>query len=59
MAFVNIQLSMGDLPAAESIEMEPMADEYRREVLIQQFIIFTPIFLASFLPIFFAGKMTF
>ena len=30
--------------------MESMHPEYRREVLTQQFIIFTPIFLASFLP---------
>jgi len=51
MAFVNLQFSMEDLPAADSIEMEPMADEYRREVLTQQLIIWVPVWLVSFLPL--------
>ncbi|MFT5138382.1 MAG: membrane protein YdbS with pleckstrin-like domain [Lysobacterales bacterium] len=50
MAFVNVQLAIDELPAAEEIEMEPMAPEYQREVRAQQFIIFVPIVLVSFLP---------
>ncbi len=50
MAFVNLQLAIDDLPAAAEIEMEPMSAEYRREVLSQQFIIWIPALLGSFLP---------
>ena len=50
MAFVNVQLNIDDLPVVDEIEMEPMAAEYQREVLTQQFIIFVPLVLASFLP---------
>ena len=54
MAFVNVQLNIDDLPAADEIEMEAMAPEYQREVLTQQLIIFVPSVLASFLPLIFA-----
>lgn len=50
MAFVNLQLAIDDLPAANDIEMEPMAVQYRREVLTQQFFIWIPALIGSFLP---------
>ena len=56
MAFVNLQLGIDDLPAADEIEMEPMSVKYRREVLSQQFIIWTPALLGSFLPFFLAQR---
>ena len=56
MAFVNVQLNIDDLPAADEIEMEPMAAKYEREVRTQQFIIFVPVVLASFLPLILAQR---
>jgi len=50
MAFVNLQLAIDDLPTADDIEMEPMAVQYRREVLTQQFFIWIPALIGSFLP---------
>jgi membrane protein YdbS with pleckstrin-like domain len=50
MAFVNVQLQINELPAVEEIKMESMAPNYQKEVRTQQFIVFTPAFLASFLP---------
>lgn len=54
MAFINPQLGIDGLPAADEIEMEPMAGEYRREVQTQQYIIWLPVMLVSFLPFLFA-----
>jgi len=50
MAFVNLQISMADLPAAAELQMEPMAEAYGREVKTQQLIIWLPLVLLSFLP---------
>jgi len=56
MAFVNLQLAIDDLPTADDIEMEPMAVQYRREVLTQQFLIWIPALLGSFLPFILAQR---
>lgn len=50
MTFINMHIDMEDLPAASELQMEPMADAYEQEVKVQQMIIWTPIFLASFIP---------
>ena len=51
MAFVNVQVDLADLPQADELVMEPMAPSYEREVKTQQFIIWVPIVLLSFLPV--------
>ncbi len=51
MAFVNLQVSMTDLPKADELVMEPMAVSYEREVKVQQLIIWLPLLVASFLPV--------
>lgn len=56
MAFVNLQLAIDDLPTADDIEMEPMAVQYRREVLTQQLLIWIPALLGSFLPFILAQR---
>jgi len=56
MAFVNVQLAIDSLPAADDIQMEPMSPDYQREVLTQQFIIFVPLVLGSFLPFLIAER---
>lgn len=50
MAFVNLQVSMADLPVAAELEFEPMAEAYEKEVKTQQAIIWLPLLLLSFLP---------
>ena len=50
MSFVNLQISPDELPAASGLEWLPMADTYEQEVRLQQWIIWIPIFLLSFLP---------
>ena len=50
MSFVNVQLAINELPTVEEIKMEPMALNYQKEVRTQQFIIFVPVLLVSFLP---------
>ncbi len=51
MAFVNVQVDLADLPQADELVMEPMAPSYEREVKTQQFIIWVPFVLLSFLPV--------
>lgn len=51
MSFVNLQISPDVLPTADALEWLPMADAYEREVRLQQWIIWLPIFLLSFLPV--------
>jgi len=50
MAFVNLQVSMTDLPTADELVMEPMAAAYEREVKVQQLIIWLPLLILSFVP---------
>ena len=50
MAFINLQVSMTDLPNADELAMEPMAEAYEREVKVQQLIIWLPLLVLSFLP---------
>jgi membrane protein YdbS with pleckstrin-like domain len=50
MAFVNLQVSMTDLPNADELVMEPMAAAYEQEVKIQQLIIWLPLLIISFVP---------
>ena len=50
MTFVNLQISMNDLPIAAELDMEPMADAYEREVKVQQLIIWSPLLVLSFIP---------
>ena len=51
MAFVNLQVPMTDLPNADELVMEPMAEAYEREVKAQQLIIWLPLLIVSFVPI--------
>ena len=57
MAFVNLQFSMDVLPVAAELAMEPMADSYEKEVKTQQWIIWLPLLLLSFLPLLLAQRM--
>ena len=50
MAFVNLQINLSELPNADELVMEPMAESYEREVKTQLLIIFLPILIASVLP---------
>lgn len=50
MAFLNLQVSMTDLPSADELVMEPMAVAYEREVRAQQLIIWLPLLIVSFVP---------
>jgi membrane protein YdbS with pleckstrin-like domain len=50
MAFTNIAVDTAGLPDARELELTPMAPAYRREVITQLLIIFTPIFVVSWLP---------
>jgi len=50
MSFVNLQVSMTDLPDADELVMEPMAASYEREVRLQQLIIWLPLLIVSFVP---------
>ncbi len=50
MAFINLQISMTDLPIANELVMEPMAAAYEREVKTQQLIIWLPLLIISFIP---------
>lgn len=50
MAFVNSQIDMAELPTADEIDLQPMAESYQTEVKSQQFIIWLPLLLASTIP---------
>ena len=50
MAFVNLQINLSELPIADELVMEPMAESYVREVKTQLLIIFLPILIVSVLP---------
>ncbi len=50
MSFVNLQVSLTELPVADRLVMEPMAEAYQKEVKAQQAIIWLPILLLSFQP---------
>ena len=49
MAFTNIKIDIDTLPQAAALEMQPMPQVYRREIMTQLAIIFVPIFLISWL----------
>jgi uncharacterized protein len=57
MAFVNLQVSLDELPAAAELEMEPMAESYEQEVRLQQWIIWLPLVVLSFVPLLIAQKL--
>ena len=50
MAFVNLQINLSELPVADELVMEPMAESYVREVKTQLLIIFLLILIASVIP---------
>lgn len=50
MAFTNLQVGLTDLPNADELVMEPMAEAYEREVKAQQLIIWLPLLMVSFVP---------
>jgi len=50
MAFINLQVGLTDLPNADELVMEPMAEAYEREVKAQQLIIWVPLLIISFVP---------
>lgn len=50
MSFVNLQVSLAELPTADELVMEPMAEAYEKEVKVQQLIIWLPILVLSFQP---------
>jgi len=50
MAFVNLQINLSELPIADELVMEPMAESYERELRTQLLIIFLPVLLASAIP---------
>lgn len=56
MAFINLQISLDELPAAAGLEFEPMADNYEKEVKAQQLIIWLPLLLVSFVPLLLAQR---
>ncbi|MFC1695812.1 PH domain-containing protein [Pseudomonadota bacterium] len=47
MAFTNVQFDIDALPQATALEMQPMPQVYRREIMTQLAIIFVPMFLIS------------
>lgn len=57
MTFINLQVSVEDLPAAAGLRMEPMAADYQKEVKLQQLIIWLPLLLVSFVPLLFVQKL--
>lgn len=57
MAFVNLHVSLDELPAAAELEMEPMAASYEQEVRLQQWIIWLPLLVLSFVPLLIAQKL--
>ena len=57
MTFINLQVSVEDLPAAAGLHMEPMAADYQKEVKLQQLIIWLPLLLVSFAPFLFVQKL--
>ena len=50
MAFTNLQIDTDKLPHAEDLQMQPMAEVYRRESLTQMAIIFIPMLVISLIP---------
>ena len=50
MAFVNSQIEIAELPTADEITLEPMAESYQTEVKTQQLIIWVPLLLGSTIP---------
>lgn len=56
MSFINLQIDAEELPAASELQMEPMADSYEKEVRLQQVIIWAPLLLVSWIPLFLAQK---
>ena len=50
MSFVNLQVSLTELPTADELVMELMAEAYEKEVKVQQLIIWLPILVLSFQP---------
>ena len=51
MAFVNLQIKLDELPSADGLEFEPMAEAYEKEVKTQQMIIWLPLLAASLVPL--------
>jgi len=57
MTFINLQVSVEDLPVAAGLQMEPMAADYQKEVKLQQMIIWLPLLLLSFVPLLLVQKL--
>ena len=57
MAFENLQINLEALPIAAELEMEPMADNYEKEVKTQLLIILLPLIVLSFLPLLLAQRL--
>ena len=57
MAFENLKINMEALPIAAELEMEPMADNYEKEVKTQLLIIWLPVIVLSFLPLLLAQRI--
>lgn len=56
MAFENLQIDLEALPIAAELAMEPMADNYEKEVKTQLLIILLPLIVLSFLPLLLAQR---
>lgn len=56
MTFQNLQLDLDQLPRAEQLEFEPMAERYPREVLAQSAISWGIILVLAFTPYFAVAK---
>ena len=50
MSFTNVQVDTADIPAAETIDWQPMPLAHKREVLTQSLIVSGLVFVASCLP---------
>ena len=50
MSFQNLQVNVAELPRAETIDFQPLAPSYARQVKIQNLLIFAPIVVATLIP---------
>lgn len=50
MAFTNLQIDTDELPRAQGLQMQPMAEAYKRESLTQVLLIVGPLLLLSIIP---------
>ena len=52
MSFQNTQVALSELPAADHLDFEPMADAYPREVVVQSIISWIVLLGLSVVPVF-------